>query len=98
MVKRFRTQFPLCDFGVGTHNTKEFFEMPAEYPTIQSSSDAIYLEIVPDPTGYMTALHSKPTPCHIPMISPISYKSEIPWTSSSSVSNLLAQLTELRET
>ena len=72
MVKRFRTQFPLCDFGVGTHNTKEFFEVPAEYPTIQFSSDPIYLEIEPDPTGYMTALHSKPTQCQIPMISPAS--------------------------
>lgn len=46
--------------------------MPAEYPTIQFSSDTIYLEIVQDPTGYMTALHSKPTPCQTPTTSPAS--------------------------
>ena len=72
MVKRFWTQFPLYDFGVGPHNNKKFFEMPAEYPTIQFSSDTIYLEIVPDSTGYMTVLHSKPTACQTPMTSPTS--------------------------
>ena len=107
LITNWKVLHPVPVFvGVAFFPHQAILQKPAGYPAIQLNSDAIYLEIVSDPTGLnsISPKHCSPPPCSQMLIEsldfhlgfwPIGYKLEVPKTPSLYPVNLLELLTEL---